>query len=139
KMRYEDKGNFAYLACDNAKRSMGCPIRDGWRYDSFEEAFIQFIDELDVPSIINSEHHESERFKLQNDIEATKGKIILLEQDWNETYELRKETKTSRDKLAQKLDAEKRNTTNSMLPKLRNTAFPKIYQPAQETKAHHNR
>ena len=104
KMRYEDKGNFAYLACDGAKRGMGCPIRDGWRYDSFEEAFIQFIDDLDVPSIINSEQHESGRLKLQNDIEARKGKITSLETMRDRTHKALAKTTTSVDYFVKQID-----------------------------------
>jgi hypothetical protein len=103
KMRYQDTGKGKiYLVCDGAKRGMGCTVNTGWRYDEFEKAFLAFVDELDLASVINHDSQNNARVLLQNEIEAANGKLKELTRLREKTYELL--AKMSSDFVAKKLN-----------------------------------
>jgi DNA invertase Pin-like site-specific DNA recombinase len=63
-MRMVNKGKLPkggrYLRCSNALIGNGCTA-SGWRYDSFEKAFLIYCSETDLPTILNADlaHREA--------------------------------------------------------------------------------
>jgi hypothetical protein len=89
--------------CDKALRGLGCE-KARWRYDDFEASFLEFVEELDLGSIVNSESEEQTRLKLVHDIESHRGKITSLEEEMDETLQLRTNNATARERVQKKLD-----------------------------------
>lgn len=86
-MVFEDHGSGPkggrYLVCSLAKRDKTRCSRKGWRYDRFEAAFLAFVDELDLSSIVNSSADSQAREVLRKSIEANVGRRdeFLLERE----------------------------------------------------------
>jgi DNA invertase Pin-like site-specific DNA recombinase len=102
KMLYINKGSGnTYLVCSKAQRGLGCE-KTRWRYDDFEASFIEFVDELDIASVVNSDQHEQDRTRLTNEIESIKAKLTSLEQIRDRTYKLLGDETVSDDYLSKK-------------------------------------
>jgi DNA invertase Pin-like site-specific DNA recombinase len=82
-MHYENKGappkGQAYLVCSTALRNLDCQMSGRWRYDQFEETFLKFVEQLDLASVVSSSEHSSKRNELAFQLDATSGRIKLLE------------------------------------------------------------
>jgi hypothetical protein len=103
KMRYLDIRQ-RYLVCDGATRGFGCKITKGWRYDDFEASFLEFVEELDLGSIINEEEHEAARLKVVHEIESCRGQVTSLDQEIDEKLQLRLDTAIARERVGKRLD-----------------------------------
>jgi DNA invertase Pin-like site-specific DNA recombinase len=90
-MRYENKGTppkgQSYLVCSSALRKLDCPMQGRWRYDQFETAFLSFVKQLDLASLVSSEEHMSRRSELARQVEALDGRLKLLEADLTRTFD----------------------------------------------------
>lgn len=62
-----------YLRCQNALLTSSCD-KPAWRYDSFEESFIQFVTEVDV-SIVSGDSAKDGRVAIEKDIAVLEAKI----------------------------------------------------------------
>jgi DNA invertase Pin-like site-specific DNA recombinase len=105
-MYFENKGSLGsktYLVCSRAKHGSGC-IKTRWSYSDFEASFLEFVEELDLASIVNVEEHEQARLKLAHEIDSYRGKIASLEREMDEKFNLPTKTATARDYVANKLD-----------------------------------
>lgn len=84
-MTYLNKGKppkgRAYLTCSNALYNCGCPVNGRWRYDHFEDAFLKFVERLDLASIVSSEEHQSKRTELVRQLDALEGREKILENE----------------------------------------------------------
>jgi DNA invertase Pin-like site-specific DNA recombinase len=93
-MRYENKGEppkgRSYLVCSNALRNHDCEKTGRWRYDHFETAFLTFVEQLDLASLVSSDEHSNRRSELSFELGALGGKIKLLEAELNLAFEASK-------------------------------------------------
>lgn len=84
-MHYQNKGappkGQAYLVCSNAVRNLGCEMIGRWRYDQFETMFLRFVEKLDLASLVSSTEHASKKTELSTQLDATEGRIKLLEEE----------------------------------------------------------
>jgi DNA invertase Pin-like site-specific DNA recombinase len=84
-MTYLNKGKppkgQAYLTCSDALHNRGCQINGRWRYDHFEDAFLKFVERLDLASIVSSEEHQSKRADLVRQLDALEGRQKILENE----------------------------------------------------------
>jgi DNA invertase Pin-like site-specific DNA recombinase len=91
-MQYQNKGTpprgQAYLVCSNALRKLGCKMTGRWRYDQFETTFLQFVEKLDLASLVRSAEHTGKRAELVLQREAMEGRIKLLEDELRRTFEI---------------------------------------------------
>lgn len=73
------KGDQQYLICDNARRARGCH-ETSFRYPEFEEAFLRSCSELDVRSILPSNHGDldNETAQLVSKIDNAKGESSAI-------------------------------------------------------------
>ena len=93
-MQYQNKGTppkgQSYLVCSNALRNDGCEMTGRWRYDQFETTFLQFVEKLDLASLIQSAEHSGKKTELTQQHEATEGRIKLLQDGLHRTIQLAK-------------------------------------------------
>jgi DNA invertase Pin-like site-specific DNA recombinase len=91
-MHYQNKGTppkgRSYLACSSAIRNLGCEMSGRWRYDQFETTFLQFVEQLDLASIVRSPEHTSRKAELADQQEAAEGKIKLLQEQLRRAVDL---------------------------------------------------
>jgi len=91
-MHYQNKGvppkGQAYLVCSNAVRNVGCEMTGRWRYDQFETMFLRFVEKLDFASLVSSTEHASKKTELASQLDATEGRIKLLEEELRRAFEL---------------------------------------------------
>jgi DNA invertase Pin-like site-specific DNA recombinase len=91
-MHYQNKGappkGQAYLVCSNAVRNLGCEMIGRWRYDQFETMFLRFVEKLDLASLVSSTEHASKKTELASQLDATEGRIKLLEEELRRAFEL---------------------------------------------------
>lgn len=84
-MTYLNKGKppkgQAYLTCSDALYNRGCPINGRWRYDHFEDAFLKFVERIDLASLVSSDEHQSKRAKLVAQLDALEGRQKILENE----------------------------------------------------------
>lgn len=107
-MQYENKGappkGQSYLVCSSALRKLECPMTGRWRYDHFETAFLTFVEQLDLASLVSTEAHASKRSELARELEAAQGKQKTLELERQRAWETgMKLGDTASDFLAQKI------------------------------------
>lgn len=76
-----------YLACDNARRGLGCDNM-AWRYDDFESSFLTFVEEIDLESLLRPQGDSSERQNIEKEIQSLEGKLVRLEKDRDKTFRL---------------------------------------------------
>lgn len=90
-MQHQDKGTppkgQAYLVCSNAIRKLGCKMNGRWRYDQFESTFLQFVEQLDLASLVQTSEHSTKRAELAFQLEATEGRIKLVEDELAKAFE----------------------------------------------------
>lgn len=91
KVLYENKGygpkGGTYLVCDGARRRLGCPsIR--WRYEDFEKSFLHFVEEIDIPSILDPAPQMSELQQIESDIVALRGELTTVSSLMEKTFDL---------------------------------------------------
>jgi hypothetical protein len=90
-MLYENKGTppkgQSYLTCSSVIRKLDCPMKGRWRYDQFETAFLAFVEQLDLASLVSSEKHKGKRSELAGQLEAVEGKQKMLNHELRRTYE----------------------------------------------------
>jgi DNA invertase Pin-like site-specific DNA recombinase len=96
-MTFEDKGangRNRYLVCSNARRGRKdiCQVATSWRYEQFETTFLTFVDELDLPSIMNSDADARERAIIQDELAALKGKVASIVEKRQAVFELLQKT-----------------------------------------------
>jgi DNA invertase Pin-like site-specific DNA recombinase len=91
-MQYQNKGTppkgQSYLVCSSALRRLDCPMTGRWRYDQFETAFLSFVEQLDLASLVSSEEHSSKRGELANQLDALDGKLKFLEDELMRAFEI---------------------------------------------------
>jgi DNA invertase Pin-like site-specific DNA recombinase len=91
-MQYQNKGTppkgQSYLVCSNALRKLGCEMNGRWRYDQFETTFLQFVEKLDLASLVRSAEHTGKREELALQQEATEGRIKLVEEELRRTFDV---------------------------------------------------
>jgi len=84
-MNYLNKGKppkgQTYLTCSDAFHNRGCPMNGRWRYDHFEDAFLKFVERLDLASLVSSEEHQSKRAELVAELDALEGRQKILESE----------------------------------------------------------
>lgn len=84
-MTYLNKGKppkgQAYLTCSDALYNRGCPIKGRWRYDHFEDAFLKFVERIDLASLVSSDEHQSKRAELVAQLDALEGRQKILENE----------------------------------------------------------
>ncbi|MGJ4890260.1 recombinase family protein [Bradyrhizobium sp. HKCCYLRH3099] len=90
-MQHQDKGvrpkGQAYLICSNANRRLGCKMNGRWRYDQFESTFLQFVEQLDLASLVQTSEHSTKRAELAFQLEATEGRIKFVEDELAKAFE----------------------------------------------------
>jgi DNA invertase Pin-like site-specific DNA recombinase len=93
-MQYQNKGKppkgRSYLVCSNALRNDGCEMTGRWRYDQFETTFLQFVEKLDLASLVRSAEHTGKKAELMLQRDATEGRIKLLQEGLRRTIEIAK-------------------------------------------------
>ncbi|WP_244541960.1 recombinase family protein [Afipia sp. GAS231] len=91
-MQYENKGTppkgHSYLVCSNALRNHKCAMTGRWRYDQFETTFLQFVEKLDLASLVRSTEHTDKRAELVIQQEATEGRTKILEDELQRSYDI---------------------------------------------------
>lgn len=91
-MHYQNKGTppkgQSYLVCSKALRNDGCEMTGRWRYDQFEATFLQFVEQLDLASLVQSSEHSTKRSELALQFDAVEGKIKLLQEELRRTFEV---------------------------------------------------
>lgn len=106
-MTYLNKGKppkgQAYLTCSDALHNRGCSINGRWRYDHFEDAFLKFVERLDLASIVSSEEHQSKRTDLVRQLDALEGRQKILENEIKTLLDTRLKMPGSSDILAREL------------------------------------
>jgi DNA invertase Pin-like site-specific DNA recombinase len=106
KMKFENKGDGPkggfYLACDTARRGLGCEKGTRWRYDEFEQSFLAFVREVDLAPLVNDDSNK--RAVLNHEIAALKGELVERDAQRDRTFELLQRTTSSADYVARKLD-----------------------------------
>lgn len=84
-MNYLNKGKppkgQTYLTCSDALHNRGCPMNGRWRYDHFEDAFLKFVERLDLASLVSSEEHQSKRAERVAQLDALEGRQKILESE----------------------------------------------------------
>jgi DNA invertase Pin-like site-specific DNA recombinase len=70
------KGGF-YLRCSKAHRQAGC-ASSSWQYGHFEEAFLSFVEELDLNAILQSSTAESKRRALGEELAALNEQLHMV-------------------------------------------------------------
>lgn len=87
-MRFIDKGpepkGGRYLVCANSQNGLGCVNRT-WSYPKFEVAFLTFVRELDLRSLVGGVKVADEAKKLRDEIKA-RQESISSNQDKINTY-----------------------------------------------------
>lgn len=75
------KGGF-YLRCSKAHRKAGC-VSSSWPYGHFEEAFLSFVEELDLNAILQSSTAETNRRPLDEELAALNEQLhtVLIKRD----------------------------------------------------------
>lgn len=106
-MTYLNKGRppkgQAYLTCSDALYNRGCPINGRWRYDHFEDAFLKFVERLDLASIVSSEEHQSKRAELVAQLDSLEGRQKILENEVKTLIETSLKMASGSDILAREL------------------------------------
>jgi hypothetical protein len=78
----------SYLVCSKAVRKDGCEMTGRWRYDQFETMFLRFVEKLDLASLVSSSEHASKKTELASQLDATEGRIKLLEEERRRTFDV---------------------------------------------------
>lgn len=90
-MHYVNKGKGSkggnYLVCSGAKVGT-CRVSKGWRYRDFEIAFLQFVEELDLPSMLANESIDHKRQLLRDEIQNIQLQIEAAEARQERTIKL---------------------------------------------------
>lgn len=90
-MQFENKGaapkGQSYLVCSSVLRKLDCQMTGRWRYDFFETAFLTFVEQLDLASLVSTETHSSKRAELARQLEAAQGKQKTLELERQRAWE----------------------------------------------------
>ena len=76
------------LRCNQAKREAGCYVGVEWKYDDFETSFFAFIRETNLPKVMGAIKPDHDRAKLEDEIEATAGRLIEAEKRRARAFEL---------------------------------------------------
>ncbi|MES0171896.1 recombinase family protein [Mesorhizobium sp. M0006] len=76
-----------YLACDNARRGLGCDNM-AWRYVDFEASFLTFVEEIDLESFLRVQEVSGHRHDIEKKIEAAEGGLVQLEKQRDRTFRL---------------------------------------------------
>lgn len=76
-----------YLACDNARRGLGCD-NIAWRYDDFEASFLTFVEEIDLESFLRVQDESGHRQEIEKKIQAAEGRLAQLEKERDRTFRL---------------------------------------------------
>ena len=74
-----------YLICSAAQVGLGC-VRTGWRYDHFETSFLRFVEQVNLPKLIDDD--DSEKTRLDETLRAIEGQKLVIEQQMENTYRL---------------------------------------------------
>jgi hypothetical protein len=74
-----------YLVCSAAQVGLGC-VRTGWRYDHFETSFLRFVEQVNLPTLIDDD--DSEGARLDETLRAIEGQKLATEQQMEKTYGL---------------------------------------------------
>jgi DNA invertase Pin-like site-specific DNA recombinase len=74
-----------YLVCSAAQAGLGC-VRTRWRYDHFETSFLRFVEQVNLPTLIDDD--DSERARLDETLRAIEGQKLATEQQMEKTYGL---------------------------------------------------
>jgi DNA invertase Pin-like site-specific DNA recombinase len=80
-MQYINKGKGdAYLVCDNARRGLGC-VKISFRYDEFENAFLEYCTELNLQDILpeKDDKKTQELAAAKEKVEELNGKLMAIE------------------------------------------------------------
>jgi DNA invertase Pin-like site-specific DNA recombinase len=87
-MRIINKGSSPkggkYLICSAAKVGLSC-VSTGWRYDHFETSFLRFVDQINLPKLIDE--GESEKTRLDGRLQALEGQKFAIEQQMENTFQ----------------------------------------------------
>jgi hypothetical protein len=91
KMVFENKGNKPkgahYIVCEAGRRLHRCrPAR--WRYDQFEATFLTVVEEIDLGSMFSVSGNDVHRKQIQDQVEAHNGKLVELDREFANAYEL---------------------------------------------------
>ena len=79
-VQYVDKGDGnSYLVCDHARRGLGC-TKTSFRYDEFENVFLEFCRELNLKAVLQIDEDASKRINnLNKEIESLHGQLKIIE------------------------------------------------------------
>ncbi|UVK55850.1 recombinase family protein [Mesorhizobium sp. AR02] len=90
-MHFINKGSLpkggTYLACDNARRGLGCDNM-AWRYDDFEASFLTFVEEIDLGSFLRAQDGSGHRQAVERKMQAAEGSLVRLERERDRTFRL---------------------------------------------------
>ncbi len=102
RMRLDRKGpkSGTYLVCEPARRGMDC-ISTGWAYSDFEKSFLAFVQQLELPSLMQKEDSKSKQ--LDEELRSLEGRQVAIREEMETAYGLlgiNKDLKFVADKLA---------------------------------------
>jgi vacuolar-type H+-ATPase subunit I/STV1 len=92
----------SYLTCSDALYS-GCTMKGHWRYDHFQDAFLKFVERIDLASLVSSEEHQSKRAELVGELDALEGRQKILENEIKTLLEASLKMASGSDILAREL------------------------------------
>jgi Recombinase/Recombinase zinc beta ribbon domain len=88
-MRVANKGappkGSKYLVCSAAQEGLAC-ITTAWRYDHFETSFLWFVEQINLPKLIDDT--DPERTRLEQMLRAIEGQKLDIDQQMERTYRL---------------------------------------------------
>jgi DNA invertase Pin-like site-specific DNA recombinase len=92
RMTVQNKGQLPkggrYLVCSAKTRGLDC-VATAWNYDQFEKSFLVFVEQIDLPSLID--HADSERKLLDESIQSLEGQLCAVGQDEEKNWQLLQE------------------------------------------------
>ena len=102
-MWFEQKGasprGGAYLVCDKVKRGLDCGnVR--WRYEDFEAAFLFFVQELELQSLLLENDKQNQ---ITVTIQVLQGQLAILREQQEKTYALHLENSSPTSFVGRKL------------------------------------